>query len=142
MGPGFAGLKRGERRTGGDMRKLAFAASTLAAISVALFSLPGCATPNNPPDVPTTPDGPGSGGKRVNYSFRTFSQDLDPDSIAIQFDWGDGENLVWGVYFGIGGDYFLSHAWFFSGSYEVRARARDVHGKVSEWSSPALIVIN
>jgi hypothetical protein len=124
------------------MKKECSILSILTLAVLILGALSDCQPdPNHPPQVPTTPNGQGSGGARIEHFFWTSSWDSDGDSIAFQFDWGDSTMLVWGI-FAYWGDYNIGHSWLFPGSYEIRARAKDIHGAVTDWSSPALIVIS
>jgi len=95
---------------------------------------------NQPPNTPSVPTGPSSGSPGVSYSFTATTTDPDGDQIAFKFDWGDGTESGWTSFVNSGGSASLSHSWSGQGTYEVRAKAKDVNGAESGWSSSHQIV--
>ena len=83
---------------------------------------------NRNPDTPSTPSGLSSGFHQTSYSFSTSAVDPDEDPLEYNFDWGDGAISGWG-------STPRSHSWSSSGSFCVRAQARDSYGAFSEWSN-------
>lgn len=98
-------------------------------------SIPDINTCNTPPSIPTAPSGPSEGTCNTSYSFSTSSSDPDGDSIEYRFDWGDGQISDWG-------NATQSHMWSSSGSFTIKAQARDEHGAVSSWSSGTIMTIS
>jgi len=49
---------------------------------------------NNPPNIPQAPSGLSSGFVDSTYSFQTLTTDPEGDSIAFQFDWGNGDSTT------------------------------------------------
>jgi len=92
------------------------------------------ATGNRPPQSPTTPRGPASAlvGQRVEFS--TSSYDPDGDEIEFTFEWGDGNQGDWG-------EPVQTWAYEQTGTFNVRAKARDDKGRESQWSPTASIKI-
>ena len=84
--------------------------------------------PNSSPTDPTTPNSPASGFIDTSYTFNTSATDPDGDPLEYQFDWGDGTSSSWGAA-------SRSHAWSAAGTYCIKARARDSHGALSDWSN-------
>jgi len=57
------------------------------------------------------------------------------------WDWGDGTNSGWleGYY---SGDYCkVSHKWEAEGNYNIKVKAKDIHGVESDWSDPLSITM-
>jgi len=94
---------------------------------------------SQPPDKPTKPEGPNSGKSGNEYTYSSSTIDPDGDRVFYLFDWGDGTDSGWL------GPYNSSeiceevHTWIFDGSYEIKVKAQDFHGVVSEWSDPLAI---
>jgi len=88
------------------------------------------------PNTPTTPTGPSTGKINEEQTFFTKTIDLDKDSVYYLFDWGDGSDSDWLGSFESGEQCEASHTWETKGDYEIKVKARDVHGLESEWSDP------
>lgn len=97
---------------------------------------------NRPPDSPQNPSGPYTGSVNILYNFSTTTLDPDQDSIAYQFDWGDGEISNWSDFLPAGIMVLMQHAWSDTGFYLMRARAKDINGAISSWSYAHNIQIN
>jgi hypothetical protein len=95
---------------------------------------------NNPPNTPSTPSGPSTGNPGVSYNYYTSAIDPDGDQVSYQFDWGDGTQSTWSPYYTSGSTAGTDHSWP-SGTYQVKARAKDTHGAYSGWSSPRTVTI-
>ncbi|MEO0126628.1 MAG: hypothetical protein ABIL44_02620 [candidate division WOR-3 bacterium] len=95
---------------------------------------------NRPPETPSIPSGPDS-GVVDNYTFFTWSSDPDGDSIAIKFDWGDGNESNWSPLVGSGDTVSMIHFYGEQGSYAIRAKAKDAKNLESEWSEPHILTI-
>ena len=52
------------------------------------------------------------------------------------FDWGDGSYSNWLGPYTSGKSVEATHTWSKKGTYEVKVKAKDDHGVVSEWSDP------
>ena len=95
---------------------------------------------NQPPNIPSVPTGPSSGAPGVSYSFTATTTDPDGDQISFKFDWGDGTESGWSSFVNSGSSASMSHSWSGQGTYQVRAKAKDVNGAESGWSSSHQIV--
>ncbi len=96
---------------------------------------------NQPPNTPSAPTAPSSGSPGGSYSFTATTTDPDGDQIAFKFDWGDGIESGWTSFVSSGSSGSMSHSWSGQGTYQVRAKAKDVNGAESGWSSSHQIVI-
>jgi hypothetical protein len=90
---------------------------------------------NTAPATPQKPSGQTQGKAGVKYNYTTVSTDPDNDSIYYVWDWGDGSQSTWGPY-DSGGEAKCSHSWNTKGSYEIKVKAKDVYGALSNWSEP------
>lgn len=89
---------------------------------------------NNPPNKPTIIGS--ERGKADNYYEYTFSA-IDPEGNIVYYivEWGDGMSSGWKGPYKSGEQMNLSHSWDEEGSYDIRAKARDVYGSESDWSA-------
>jgi len=89
---------------------------------------------NNPPNTPAIPGGPSNGYPQTSYKFITAASDPDYDDINYRYHWGDGQTTDWG-------SFSRSHSWSSSGTFCVKAQAKDEHGATSLWSGCRSIAI-
>ncbi len=104
-----------------------------------LLSITG--STNNPPNTPSTPTGPTSGNVNTSYNFSSSATDPNGDNVAIMFDWGDGTTSSWSSYVSSGSQVTMSHSWSSPGTYQVKAKAKDINGLESGWSSTLTVNI-
>jgi hypothetical protein len=121
-------------------RKPVIIKSILLIMAVILLSI-NCKK-NNPPDIPTTPSGPSNGSINLSYSFTSLTSDRDGDSVAIRFDWGDNNISDWSSWVTVDDSVSFSHSWSDTGTYNVKAQAKDIKNITSEWSAEHEIVIS
>ena len=98
--------------------------------------------PSEAPTPPTKPVGEDLGIWNVEYCYTSqMGSDPENDQIYCLFDWGDGSNSGWlGPYNG-GETVTACHIWTVLGTYEVKAKARDVWGAGSTWSESLVVTI-
>ena len=96
---------------------------------------------NDPPEKPSTPDGPGSGGTGVEYQYATSTTDPEGDQIYYLFDWGDDTDSSWLGPYTSGATAEAGHAWTGEGNYDIKVVAKDEHGILSEWSDSLSVTI-
>ena len=65
----------------------------------------------------------------------------DGGQIYYKFNWGDGTESEWLGPYNSGDNVEESHTWNSRGSFEIKVKAKDIHGKESVWSDPILISI-
>jgi hypothetical protein len=102
-----------------DRKGLASAWSTARVVQVAN---------RHAPNTPSVPSGPTEVEKDSLASFLSSATDADGDSVAIRFDWGDGDTSDWSSLAESGTSVSDKHRWSAVDTYEVRAQARDAHG--------------
>jgi PKD repeat protein len=95
---------------------------------------------NHPPDIILI-DGPKCGDPGVEYIYSFIAEDFEGYEIYFFVDWGDGTYFDWFGSFPSGTEVDLSHSWNNIGSYNIRAKAKDIYGAEGEWSDPLPIVI-
>lgn len=107
---------------------------------VPLLIVTGCRR-NYPPDIPVIPHGVSVGWVDSTYAFSTVTEDPDGDNVSIQIDWGDRLS-EWSDFVSGGTQVNFSHIWSLPESYNIRARARDIHNKESDWSDGYSVIIS
>jgi len=90
---------------------------------------------NNPPNIPSIPDGPLTGSINLLYNFTTSSSDPDGDSISYQFDWGNNDTSIWSNFKPSNSPLTMTHSWTDTGTYSIKARVRDTKQAISDWSA-------
>ena len=89
---------------------------------------------NNPPDNPIV-SGTNNGKKGVYYEYTISGLDPEDNPVFYFVDWGDGSNSSWRGPFASGETLILRHSWDAMGSYTMKARAMDVFGAESDWTT-------
>jgi hypothetical protein len=100
-----------------------------------------CTKKNNPPEIPSVPSGPSNGKIDTTYNFSSSATDPDGDSVAVRFDWGDGDTSIWSSFVPSGDSISMSHSWSDSGTYSIKAQAKDMNEVDSSWSGGHQIII-
>ena len=92
---------------------------------------------NNPPNIPTKPNGQTSGKTGVVYKYSSSTTDPDENQIKYGWDW-DSDMVVdeWTGLFDSGEIVEMYHSWDIKGTYEIRVKAKDINGEESDWSEP------
>jgi len=94
---------------------------------------------NNPPSKPAKPSGPTSGKAGEEYAYSTSTTDPDGDQVWYKWDWGDGADSGWLGPYNSSDTVTASHTWDEKRSYEIKVKAKDMHGEESPWSDPLAI---
>ena len=86
--------------------------------------------------APSNPNvyGPSSGRVGEEQVYSICSNDLNDDKIFYYIDWGDGNFEDWIGPFGSGEEQSIDHTWDEVGSYNIRVRAKDEGGLISDWT--------
>ena len=98
-------------------------------------------TTNAPPNTPSAPTGPDEGVTLTGYTFSALTTDPEGDQIYYMFDWRDGFMSDWIGPFASGTAGSAEHQWAAGGTFDVKAKAKDVNGGQSDWSPAHPIVI-
>ncbi len=111
-------------------------------IKVALGNeVPANAAPLSPGPV----SGVDQGQLDVSYDFTTMAADPDADALDYQFEWdtdaGTIDTSVWLGPFIAGNPASLVLSWTIEGDYDIRSRARDIWGEISDWSTPKTVTV-
>ena len=96
---------------------------------------------SDPPAKPSKPSGPVNGNTGISYTYSTSTTDPNNDKVYYMFDWGDGTNSGWIGPFNSGSAGSATKTWNKQGTYEVKAVAKDIHGKLSDWSDPLTVTL-
>jgi len=116
----------------------------LIAVMLTLFLIANCDLlgGNKAPSKPQAPIGPDLRGIGVAGSYTAVTTDQEDDSIAYQFNWGSAtDTSAWSVFVKSGDSVTMTKTWNTAGSYQVTVRARDIKGKVSDWSPPLTVTV-
>ena len=99
--------------------------------------------PNNPPETPTTPDGPTIGLTGISsYTFNTSSIDIDGDHMIFGWDWDDDDIVdQWSDYYQSNEICIINHTWYLADIYNIKVKAKDFHGDESNWSNTFTVSI-
>jgi hypothetical protein len=75
---------------------------------------------------------------------RLFVSTLDPDGDDVFYliDWDDGTTSDWLGPYQSGEIVEISHEWTEPGTYEIKAKAKDIHNGESDWSDPFTIIVD
>ena len=93
------------------------------------------------PLKPDRPSGSTNGSTGKEYTYTTSTTDPENDDIYYMFDWGDGKKSAWLGPYDSGTTVSAKKTWSKKGTYDIKAVAKDTHGKVSEWSDPLSVTI-
>jgi len=97
--------------------------------------------PSEAPSTPDAPDGPDEWIRNIECTFTAVSIDPEGEQIYYLFDWGNGNYSDWLGPYPSGEIIDTTNSWPDLGDYDVRVKARDLWGVVSDWSEPHTISI-
>ena len=93
------------------------------------------------PNKPDTPSGTVSGTTGEKYTYSTKTTDPDGDKVYYKWDWGDDTYSSWLGPFTSGQTSSADKKWNSDGTYKVKVAAKDIHGKVSDWSNELTVTM-
>ena len=96
---------------------------------------------NDPPYTPDTPTGPTELEVCEEGTYTTSVTDPEGDMVQYRFDWDDGTTSEWTAFVNSGTSGSKSHSWSTTGTYHIKAQARDEHGATSGWSDYLLLEV-
>ncbi len=88
---------------------------------------------NDSPGAPTI-TGEINGKKGTEYEYTFNAVDPDDHDVKYFIDWGD-DNTEWTGYNPSGTDVKVKHTWSEKGTYNITAKAKDIYGAESNWST-------
>ena len=95
---------------------------------------------NIPPNIPTL-TGPNTAYEEDEVTFTVSATDPDGHDLYYFVDFGDGANSGWVGPYESGETGEISHTYDAEGSYDVKAKAKDIKNGQSDWSDPHYITI-
>jgi hypothetical protein len=98
-----------------------------------------CTRTNNPPELPSIPNGVTTGYHGTSYTYSTSSIDPDGDDLYYRFDWGNNITSSWLGPYQSNELIQTSYIWETPGAYQVKVKVRDIFGKQSNWSASLLV---
>lgn len=102
-------------------------------------------TGNTPPNTPSTPTGPTTRTVGQSGTYSTSATDPDGDQVQYRFDFDANGAHAYSAYTPLmpgGQTGSMSYTWNTSGTYVVKAQARDSAGHTSNWSSGLTVVVS
>ena len=99
---------------------------------------------NGAPNKPMKPSGPTARVTGQVGKYFTSTTDPDGDNVQYRFDWnasGSHQYSAWTSLVASGQTVNKTHTWSASGTYVVKAQARDEHGAVSTWSNGLTVTV-
>ena len=90
--------------------------------------------PNDPPTIPTI-NGETDGKAGKSYDYTIVSTDPEEEDIYYFVYWGDDNSSGWIGPYESGEVVTLSHTWEVKDTYNITARAKDIHGSKSDWAT-------
>ncbi|MBM3322321.1 PQQ-like beta-propeller repeat protein [candidate division WOR-3 bacterium] len=94
---------------------------------------------NRAPEVPAIPSGPTLCHRDSTCVFTTTASDPDGDSVLVRFQWTEAWTSNWLGRFASGATVAVTHVWYDTGTFSVRAEAKDVGERGSGWSDPLIV---
>jgi outer membrane protein assembly factor BamB len=104
-------------------------------------SLPVAIIATRPPNTPGAPTGPSTAQKDSLCSFTTIAADPDGDGVSYRFDWSTGDTSAWTDWVPSGQPASTEYSFRRSGTFAVRAQARDVNEVLSGWSNSSQVTV-
>lgn len=91
--------------------------------------------PNTSPNTPTIA-GPSNGVKGETYDYTISTTDPEEDDVYYWIEWcGNCQDAEWEGPYKSGEEIVFSHSWETRGDYEVKVKAKDGDGAVSNWAT-------
>ncbi|HWR64304.1 MAG TPA: M28 family peptidase [Candidatus Thermoplasmatota archaeon] len=117
-----------------------YAVKNMRLILATLAELAEAGLLSNPPATPVL-TGPNSGVIDEMYTYHAVTTEPDGENVYYYFDWGDGTNSGWIGPFNSGQEGAAQKSWNSEGTYTVKAKAKDINGVQSSWSTPIVVTI-
>ncbi|MCK4429753.1 MAG: PKD domain-containing protein [Candidatus Aminicenantes bacterium] len=89
---------------------------------------------NQAPDAPAI-TGEINGEVDVEYEYTFNATDPEGDDVYYEIEWGDGTNITDLGPYESGEEVVVNHTWSAKGTYTIKAKAKDIYGAESDWST-------
>jgi hypothetical protein len=96
---------------------------------------------NQPPNQTFIIDGPRFGDIEEELTYTIIVEDYEGNDVYYYIEWGDGNITDWFGPYPSGEEVSASNSWDSDGDYNIRARAKDIHDSIGDWSEYYLIRI-
>jgi parallel beta-helix repeat protein len=87
-----------------------------------------------PPNPPTI-NGPAKGKIKEPHDYIFNTTDPYGDNVFYYIDWGDNTTSGWIGPYPSGDEQTQSHTWLKKGTYTIKAKAKDINGNESNWTT-------
>ena len=118
-----------------------FLVGSIADTSFLLKYDPNIYSDNNRPNKPDRPSGETKIKINQLYTYSSAASDPDGDLLSYSYLWDDG-NLTFVEWINSDDTTSASYSWGRIGSYDIKVRARDQYGFVSDWSDPLSVTMS
>ncbi len=99
------------------------------------------ASVNNKPCITLIGEDGQEGDEDKELTYQVVAEDPEEDDVYYQINWGD-ETSGWLGPYTSGVETDITHSWDEEGEYTIKARAKDVYGKVGSWGPEINVTIN
>ncbi|RKX23313.1 MAG: hypothetical protein DRP45_10615 [Candidatus Zixiibacteriota bacterium] len=99
-------------------------------------------SPQSGPGQPTILSGETLGKPDWYYIFETVTSDPEANDLEYQWIWAEGDTSEWVGPVPSGEMHSKSHRWDDQGTYDIKVRAKDTWGEITEYSMPWSITID
>jgi hypothetical protein len=89
---------------------------------------------NEAPNAPSI-DGPTDGIIDIEYFYNISSIDAEGYDVWYYIEWGDGSTDNWIGPFASGENEIVGHTWSKKKTFDVKVKAKDIHGFESDWAT-------
>ena len=79
--------------------------------------------------------GPKTGRIGVTYDYEFVQYNPECDDICYFIDWGDNTTTGWTDHYEPGKKITINHTWYEKEDYEIKAKVKDILGRVSDWET-------
>jgi len=117
-----------------------YAVKNICLCIATLAEMTGASFKSNPP-TGVTFTGPTYCVTNVAYTYSMVATDPDGDNVLYYIDWGDGTNSGWLGPYPSGQQASTQKTWSLIGTFNVRAKAKDINGVSGVWNEPLPVTV-
>jgi hypothetical protein len=108
-------------------------------ILATLAELAQLGSTNSPPSLPLI-TGPSTGKIEISYDYDFVSTDPEGYGLYYSIDWGDDTGILYVGPYDSGLAFTLNHTWIETGTYVIKAKAKDIFGAESDWANLEIVI--
>jgi hypothetical protein len=108
-------------------------------ILATLAELAQLGSTNSPPSLPYI-TGPSKGKIDIRYDYDFVSTDPEGYGLYYSIDWGDDTGILYVGPYDSAQVFTLNHTWIETGTYVIKAKAKDIFGAESNWANLEIVI--